>query len=156
MKMRLVVALVGLGISFAVAAFAQQKDTVDPKIAEQIRALAMRYDEAFNKNDAVAVAAFITEDAVWTTPHGTLSDRQSIQKDFEDREFRRYHCNNLSTKIDQVNARGNDVEATGTWSCTFQWNDDTKHVKGHFTWIIVREGDNWQIREDTYDESAPY
>jgi hypothetical protein len=39
--MRLVGALVGLAISFAVAAFAQRKDTVDPKIAEQIRALAM-------------------------------------------------------------------------------------------------------------------
>jgi uncharacterized protein (TIGR02246 family) len=155
--MRLVVALVGLAIGFAVPAFAQQKDAVDPEIAEQIRALATKYDEAFNQNDAAAVAALITEGAVWTTPHGKLSGRQAIQKDYADRAFLRYHCNNVSTKCDQVNKFGDDVEATGTWSCTFQ--DDfghIKHVKGHFTWIIVHEVDNWQIREDLYDESAPY
>jgi hypothetical protein len=32
MKIRLVVALIGLTISFAVPAFAQQKETVDPNI----------------------------------------------------------------------------------------------------------------------------
>jgi uncharacterized protein (TIGR02246 family) len=156
MKNPSLIALAGLAISFAVPAFAQQQDTVDAEIAEQIRALATKYDEAFNKNDAVAVAALITEDAMWTTPHGTLSGRQAIQKDYEDRAFRGYHCNNVSTKIDQVNKFGDDVEAIGTWSCTFQWSGDTKHVKGHFTWIIVREGDNSQIRADIYDESAPY
>jgi hypothetical protein len=40
MKMRLLPALVGLAISFAVPAYAQQKDTADPQITEQIRALA--------------------------------------------------------------------------------------------------------------------
>ena len=39
MKMRLVVALVGLAISFAMPSYTQQKDTVDPKVAQQIRAL---------------------------------------------------------------------------------------------------------------------
>ena len=73
MKVRLLLALVGLAISFAVPSFTQEKDTVDPKIAEQVRALATKYDEACNKNDAVAVAAFLTDNAIWITPHGTLS-----------------------------------------------------------------------------------
>ena len=47
MKIRLVVALVGLAIGFALPTFAQQKDTVDRQIAEQIRALAAKYDEVF-------------------------------------------------------------------------------------------------------------
>jgi hypothetical protein len=38
-KMRFLVALTGLVISFAVPTFAQQKDTGDTKIAQQIRAL---------------------------------------------------------------------------------------------------------------------
>ena len=54
--MRLVVALVGLAISFAVPAFAQQKDTADPQIDEQI---VKKFDEAFNNGDAAAVAALI-------------------------------------------------------------------------------------------------
>jgi len=57
MKIRLVVALAGLAMSFALPAFAQQKDTVDPKIEQQIRVLAAKYDEAINKQDAAAVAA---------------------------------------------------------------------------------------------------
>ena len=52
MKTRLAVALVGLAISLALPTFAQQKDGVDPKIAQQIRVLAMKYDAAFNKKDA--------------------------------------------------------------------------------------------------------
>jgi hypothetical protein len=48
MKTRFLIALAGLAISFALPTFAQVKDTVDPKTAQQIRALAMKYDEAFN------------------------------------------------------------------------------------------------------------
>jgi hypothetical protein len=55
-EIRLVVALVGLAISFALLAFAQQKDTVDPQLLEQINAtISKKYDEAVNNNDAAAV-----------------------------------------------------------------------------------------------------
>jgi uncharacterized protein (TIGR02246 family) len=157
-KIRLLLApLVGLTFGFAVPAFAQQQDTVDPKIADQVRALSTKYYEACNKNDAAAVAALITEDAIWITPHGTLSGRQAIQKDYADRSFSQYQINNVSTKCDQVNKFGDNVDAIGTWSCSFQDGfGHTKHVKGHFTWIIVREVDNLQIRNDIYDESVPY
>ncbi len=69
MKIRAVVILVGLATGFALPAFAQQKDTVDPPIARQrdllgdVKALdefgvlATKEDEAFNQNDAGAVAA---------------------------------------------------------------------------------------------------
>jgi uncharacterized protein (TIGR02246 family) len=156
MKNLSLLVLAGLAISFALPAFAQQQDTVDPQIAEEVRALARKYDEAFNQNDAAAIAALITEDAVWMTPHGTLSGRQAVQNYYADYSFRRYHSNNVATKCDQVNKFGDDVDAIGTWSCTFQWDGDTKHVKGNFTWIIVREGDNLKIRANINDESVPY
>jgi uncharacterized protein (TIGR02246 family) len=155
MKKPSLLALAGLAISFAVPAFTQQQDTVDPQIAEQVRGLAVKYDEACNKNDAAAVAAFITEDAIWTTPHGKISGRQAIEKDYAERSFRHYHVNDVSTKCEQINNLGDDIEATGTWSCAFQdGHGHTGHVKGHFKWIIVREVDNLQIRADIFDESA--
>jgi ketosteroid isomerase-like protein len=40
-------------------------------VAQQIGALAAKFDEAFNRNAAAGVAAFYTEDAVRVTPHGT-------------------------------------------------------------------------------------
>ena len=157
MKIRLLLALVGLAIGFLVPAFTQQQDTVDPKIADQVRALATKYDEACNKNDAAAVASLITEDAIWITPHGTLSGRQVVQKDYADRSFSQYQINNVSTKCDQVNKFGDDVDAIGTWSCTFQDGfGHTKHVKGNFTWIIVLEVDSSHIRANINDESVPY
>jgi hypothetical protein len=38
MKIRFLLALVGLAISFALPGFAQQKDTVDPEVRQQIEA----------------------------------------------------------------------------------------------------------------------
>jgi hypothetical protein len=52
MNIRLV-ALIGLAIGFALPAFAQQKETVDPKIIELIVAHQKIYDEAMN-NGSVA------------------------------------------------------------------------------------------------------
>ena len=65
MKNLPLLALAGLAISFAVPAFAQQQDTVDPKIAELIVAHQKIYDEAMNNNDAVTLATkMFTDDAV--------------------------------------------------------------------------------------------
>jgi hypothetical protein len=72
MEIRLAVSLVWLAIGSVLPAFAQQKDTVDPQIAQQIGALAAKFDEAYNRHDSTAVAAFYTEDAVKVTPHGNI------------------------------------------------------------------------------------
>src|SRR5467141_2031945 len=74
MKIRFLLALVGLAIGFAAPALAQLKDTVDPKTAQEIRALAMKYDAALNKQDPAAVAALYAEDAyMWrSTEHFTV------------------------------------------------------------------------------------
>jgi len=91
MKMRLVVALTGLAFGFAAPAFAQQTDTIDPQIAEQLRAEAKKFEEAYNNHDAAAVAALFTEDAVLVTPHGTFSGRKAIEEKYEEEDFRAYH-----------------------------------------------------------------
>ena len=59
MKTHILLAFVGLAIGFVLPTFAQ--DTVDPKTAKQIHALAAKFNEVFNKHDPAAVAAFYTE-----------------------------------------------------------------------------------------------
>src|SRR6266850_5215370 len=49
MKIRLLPALVGVATSFAVPAFAQQKDTFDPEVRQQIEAALTNFEEAYNK-----------------------------------------------------------------------------------------------------------
>ena len=51
MKIRSLLALVGLAISIALPTFAQQKETVDPQIAHKILAIGKAYDEGENNND---------------------------------------------------------------------------------------------------------
>jgi hypothetical protein len=55
MKIRLLIAIAGLVIGFAMPAFAQQTNTPDPQLRQQLEAFAKKEDEAFNNNDAAAV-----------------------------------------------------------------------------------------------------
>ena len=95
MKIRSLV-LVGLAISFASPTLPQEKDTADrrvvqqrnllgvPKAVDEFGELHHALDEAYNKNDAAAVAAFFTEDALLVEPDGMFSGRQNIERRYAD------------------------------------------------------------------------
>jgi uncharacterized protein (TIGR02246 family) len=152
MKIRVVVALVGLAISFAPPAFAQRKDTLDTETAQQVRALASNYDAAFNRQDAATVAALYAEDAVFNTPEGTFQGRQAIEELYTKHYFGEVHSKNVVTVVNEAIAAGNEVRATGTWSDTFEEpSTGTIHAEGTYSWVLLREGDTWRIRESTYD-----
>ena len=87
MKIRSVVALVGLAIGFTVPTLAQQKDTVDPQIIEQLVAIGKKYAEAVNNNNAAAVAALCFEDAVDVADTGPIYSREAIQKHVPENAF---------------------------------------------------------------------
>ena len=94
--MRSLLALVSLVISFSPTIFAQQSDTADLQTVQQrdllgdakalgeFGELSLRLDAAINKNDAVVLAAFFTEDAVLVAPDGMFSGRRDIQKRYQD------------------------------------------------------------------------
>jgi ketosteroid isomerase-like protein len=152
MKIRLVVAVVGLAIGFAVPTFAQQKDTVDPQIIEQFAALGKKYAEAVNSNDAAAVAALYTEDAVRVTDTGKIYGREAIEKYWADL-FKQIHFSNHIAKQDTphiIGTAGNEMWGTGEWSNTIQGkNWGPKDLKGYWGNIFVHQGDDWKILMDT-------
>jgi uncharacterized protein (TIGR02246 family) len=148
-KICFLLALVGLALGFAFPTFAQLKDTVDPKTAQEIRALAMKYDAALNKQDPAAVAALYAEDAVYVAQHGTFHGRQAIEKTYAN-YFQHWHSINHVSTVDRVIADGIDVRAFGTWSSTFQdTNGAPRKDRGHYRWLLVRKGDTWEIRTNT-------
>jgi uncharacterized protein (TIGR02246 family) len=153
MKIRLAVALVGLAIGFTAPTLAQQKDTVDPQIVQQIRALTIRYDAALNNHDAAAVAALYTQDGV-NAFHQTSHGRQAFEKSYA-YDFQRWHPYNHITTVNRLNAIGNEVRATGRWSgsASARDTDFPSNIEGYFHWIIVREGDTWKIRKSNFSES---
>jgi hypothetical protein len=139
MKKPFLLALAGLAISFAMPAFAQQQDTVDPKIAELIVAHQKIYDEAMNNNDAVTLAGkMFTDDAVLVTETGPIYGRTAIEKYFSDL-FQKVHFSNCSGDVGTKNAARLIPTTTGDtelWRLG-HWNNT---VQGKGWGPIVAEG----------------
>jgi ketosteroid isomerase-like protein len=139
MKIRWLPALAALAIGVAVPAVAQEQNTVDPEVRQQIEAVLMKYDEAYNKQDAEAVAALFTPVAVevlgWETGGGAASGQQAIEKRYAV-ELAGGMKNHVS-KLVQVYPIGSEVCAIIKESVA-QWKNTA--VK-----IYVRDADTWKI-----------
>src|SRR5258708_24820420 len=100
MKIRSVVALSGLAISFALPTFAQQTNKPDPQLRERLITRIKAHTDALDKNDAAAVAANFTEDAVSVEQDGTTFGREAIEKLWADR-FQKVHFGNNPVTVDK-------------------------------------------------------
>lgn len=148
MKIRLLLALVGLAISYALPTFAGQSNTPDPQLREQVLALVLKFDPAFNNNDAAAQAPFYTEDAVLVVPEGPVYGREAIVK-FWVGLFQKVRFSNHLGTLDQysphmIGTSGNEVWATGGWSQTIV--GPNLGVKGYWSGVVVRAGNDWKFR----------
>jgi ketosteroid isomerase-like protein len=167
MKIRSLLTLVGLAISFALPTFAQEKDTAplgvaqqrdilgDPKVDDEFGVLATKREEAFTNKDAAAVAALFTEDAVLVAPDGVFAGRQAIQKRYED-TFQEWSSMLLSDPREwqplPLKAIDNAVWSVGEWWGTLQSQAGPVFVTGYSSAIYVLEGDEWKIRLLTLTE----
>ena len=139
MKIRLL-ALVALAIGFAVPSFALEKDTVDPEVRQQIQAELVKFDDAFNNNDAAAIVALFTPDAIevfgWEKSLTAAFGRHAIERRYALRE----PFPEFSNKLVQVYPIGDEICAIS------EFNDEHLKRKGHAVLIYVHEGDTWKIR----------
>jgi uncharacterized protein (TIGR02246 family) len=164
MRTPFLVTLAGLAIGFAVPTFAQEKDTVDSRIAKQrdllgdakalgeFGELIQKQDDAYSKNDAAALAALFTEDALLVAPDGMFSGRQEIEKRYED-TFQRSPSTLFSDPREHLlRAIDNAAWSTGEWSSTLQSDAGTVFVRGYWSAIYVRDAGTWKIRLLTLSE----
>jgi hypothetical protein len=84
MKIRSVVALLGLAITFAISSIAQQTNTPDAQLREKLVAANKKHTDALDKNDAAAIAANFTDDGVLVTQNGSFCGREGIEKHYVD------------------------------------------------------------------------
>jgi ketosteroid isomerase-like protein len=139
--MRLLVTLAGLAIGFAGPALAQEQDTVDPQVRQEIETALKNFDEAFNKHDAAAIADLFTLDAVQMLDWGeggTFSGQQVIEKNYAV-DFASSPPQFVE-KLIQVSTIGDKISAISQWS-QGKW-------KGYHARIYVRETGGWKIRMD--------
>jgi len=142
MKIRLVVALVGFAIGSAFPTFAQEQNAVDPEVRQQIEAVVMKFQDAFNNRDAAALADLYKQDGIevrsWEGAGGAMhSGRQAIEKMFTVDLASNWP--KMAEQLVQLYPIGNsDVCAIldrtfGIW-------------EGRTARIYVRDGDTWKIR----------
>ena len=137
-------------------AFAQQKDAADPQITEQLKAFSKKVDEAWNNNDAAALAALFTEDAVLVEDRGPVFGRRAIEKWYGDLFQQMQFSNHLGT-VDQNSphtmATGDtEIWATGEWSVTVKGqNFGPVEAKGYYEAIYVRDGDALKKRMEVWN-----
>jgi uncharacterized protein (TIGR02246 family) len=142
MKIRWLPAFAAFAIGFAVPVVAQEQNTVDPEVRQQIEAAVTKYEDAYDKNDAAAIAALYPADAVEVfekdAAGGSASGGEAIEKRYADHFAS--NPSKLSVKVVQVYAMGDEVCAISEFSRRF------RSGKGYHAKIFVREADDWKIR----------
>ena len=143
MKIGLLV-LAGLAIGFAIPAFAQQKEAVDPHTLAQLDAYRMKYSEAYNNNDASALAVLYAEDAFLITDRGPVYGRQAIAKWYAD-AFQQWSTTNFSRDTYGLNTIDNAAWSVEGWWAILHGKSGPVLVEGYESTIYVREGNDWKI-----------
>ena len=162
MKIRLLLALVGLTIGFVVPVFAQEKEEVNPKILAAIQANDKAYDDAFNKRDPAAIAALFSENAVLvirsgsgggdSTPSpgdtidGVFTGRAGVEKRYT-ALFKLWHFEDHLNTLDQVHT----PFATVPWAVGgYEVTSDGAHYKGFriLTYVSAPDGKAWLVSNE--------
>ena len=158
MKIPLAFALVGFAISFALPIFAQEKAATPampnpfqpvpagPALVQQLEAINEKFDEAFNKHDATAVAAFYTANAILSSPLAVASGLPDIEKYFTNL-FQRFSPSDRSTKMNYVYAFGGDLCAIGGWTVTVT---GSQQAGGYLVNVYTPVRNTWKIRAEVY------
>src|ERR1700722_14454997 len=141
MNIRLLGVLLGSVICLIGPTFAQ--DTIDPQLDQQIRAFTMKYDEAFNKNDATALGALFSEDAVFSGLHGKFKGRQAIENFHGRQALARWQANNRAPTAGRLDSVSDGPSASGRWSESVGSNG-SKDIGGTYSWVLIRDGDSWK------------
>ena len=148
MKIRdLLLTLAGLAIGFASPTFAQQTNTPDPQLREQIVALLRKVDDVFNNNDPAALAPLYTEDAVVVAPEGPVYGREAIAKFWVD-VFQKVRFSNHLLTLDQYSPHMIGTSGIEMWA-TAGFRQTTEGLNlgnGYLSVILVREGDVSKFR----------
>jgi ketosteroid isomerase-like protein len=160
MQIRLAVTLVALATSLALPTFAQQTSTPDPLLRQVADALSKKFNEAWNNNDAAALAALFTKDAVLVNNTGPIYGREAIEKQYADL-FKQMHFSNHIATPDRysphiIGTTGNELWWNGEYSVTIQGQTGGPiQAKGYWTSIVVREGDVWKDRMQIWNAAPP-
>ena len=113
------------------------------------REVHVQFTAAFNRQDGAGLAALFSENGIRVTPQGIVQGRDAIRKDSDKRFQSRFHDLSITPQI--VRTLGESIWEAGEW--TMKMGDQP--VRGYFAMTLVREGDSFRIRDDTFNIAPP-
>jgi ketosteroid isomerase-like protein len=111
-----------------------------PALVQQLEAINEKFD------DATAVAAFYTANAILSSPLGVASGLSEIEKYFTNL-FERFSPTDRSTKMNYVYAFGGDLVALGGWTVTIT---GSQQPGGYLVNVYTPVRGTWKIRAVTF------
>jgi ketosteroid isomerase-like protein len=106
---------------------------------------------AYNRKDVPAMTAFFSENAVRVTPAGVFRGREAIGRELQ-RVSVDLGLHDYSVKRTVSRPMGNMVFNAGEWQAKLS---DGKQYHGYYSALLVREGDQVKIFEETTNVAVP-
>ena len=162
-----VLALVLTGFAAGPVGFAagQQQESTESKTGElrnllgevksldQFTALQSNYGQAFDRNDAAAMAGFYADYGVAVTPDGWFCGREAIQEWYK-LMFQQWQPSHSIWQYERLTGTDNEASGMGRWFGTVQSQNGPMSVNGLWSTEYVRVGTEWKIRSATFNVSC--
>jgi ketosteroid isomerase-like protein len=145
MMLRTILAVICFLVVLSSNAGAQQERTADSCVADFQKDFAA----AYNCGDADAMAAAFTEKAVRVTPAGIFQGRDAIRRGFQ--EALKLGLHDYSVRRVISRSEGSFVFNAGEWQAEL----GDQPFRGYYTAILVQEGGQTKIMEETVTVAAP-
>lgn len=140
----------------------REPDSRPPDDEAKIKQLAARWEDAWNRHDADALAALLDEDVDFITvrgPDGWIKGRKLLKEDHAEKHKTRFSESVWKTTEVHVRFLRPDIAlARVLWETKGDRVPHRKHGelrKGIFTWVVEKRDGEWLIIASQNSESMP-
>lgn len=128
-------------------ASAQQADQAAG--GEAFQKVQAEFAKAYNRKDVAAMAAFFSENGIRITPAGIFRGRDAIRREMQRVIEMGLHDYSVRRTVSRL--EGNMVFNAGEWQAKI----GDQQFRGYYSALLVREGDDVKILEETVNVAAP-
>jgi uncharacterized protein (TIGR02246 family) len=116
---------------------------------EPFQQVQAEFAQAYNRKDVAAMATFFSEDGVRITPSGIFRGRDAIRREMQRVIEMGLHDYSVRRTVSRL--QGNMVLNAGEWQAKL----GDQQIHGYYSTLLVREGDEVKIFEETVNIAAP-